>query len=180
MQLTDPTSAPAKPVDIYSTCSLNKATRHRRLGRSTTFLFHQVPRMATTIFKNIRLFDGNEVHQSATVVVKDGKISSVTTSMPSNVDTSATTIDGAGHTLLPGLIESHMHAHLLPGKGTLLETTGPGGWARRLTRCWSVTNAINRARNPETSNCLRYHNMSGHAQHTRRCHTNQESMRRFC
>lgn len=75
--------------------------------------------MATTVFKNIRVFDGEKIHPSATVVVKNGKISSVSTSLPSNAEDGATTIDGTGHTLLPGLIEAHMHAHLPPGKGTV-------------------------------------------------------------
>ena len=78
--------------------------------------------MATTVFKNIRVFDGEKVHQSATVVVKNGKIASVSTSALSGVEEGATTIDGAGQTLLPGLIESHMHAHLPPGTGTVLPT----------------------------------------------------------
>jgi hypothetical protein len=75
--------------------------------------------MPTTIFKNIRVFDGEKIHQSATVVVKDGKISSVSKSAPSTIEDGATTIDGAGHTLLPGLIEAHMHAHLSPGQGII-------------------------------------------------------------
>jgi imidazolonepropionase-like amidohydrolase len=75
--------------------------------------------MATTIFKNVRVFDGEDIHQSANVVVKDGKISSVSSSPPSNVEADATTVDGAGHTLLPGLIEAHMHAHLHTGEGTV-------------------------------------------------------------
>ena len=75
--------------------------------------------MATTIFKNVRVFDGEDIHQSATVVVQNGKISSVSSSPPSNVEAGATTIDGAGHTLLPGLIEAHMHAHLHTGEGTV-------------------------------------------------------------
>jgi imidazolonepropionase-like amidohydrolase len=79
--------------------------------------------MATTVFKNIRVFDGEKIHQSATVVVKNGKIFSVSSSPPPNVEASATTIDGAGHTLLPGLIEAHMHAHLHTGEGTVRQLT---------------------------------------------------------
>jgi imidazolonepropionase-like amidohydrolase len=74
--------------------------------------------MATTVFQNVRVFDGEKIHQSASVVVKDGKISSVSSTQPPNIE-GATTIDGAGHTLLPGLIEAHMHAHIHAGKGTV-------------------------------------------------------------
>ena len=75
--------------------------------------------MTTTIFTNVRIFDGERVLPTSTVVVKDGKIASLGES--ENVEpvpSHAKTIDGAGHTLLPGLIEAHMHAHLEPGMGS--------------------------------------------------------------
>ena len=74
----------------------------------------------TTIFSNVRLFDGESVHPSATVTVKDGLISSVSpspTQHAGSTDHNVTTIDGAGRMLLPGLIDAHVHAHLRPGKG---------------------------------------------------------------
>jgi imidazolonepropionase-like amidohydrolase len=72
----------------------------------------------TTVFKNVRLFDGEKVYPSANVVVENGKISAVGIAVPTKAEEDATVIDGTGHTLLPGLIEAHMHAHLPPGKGT--------------------------------------------------------------
>ena len=74
----------------------------------------------TTIFLNARVFDGDRVHPGPlNVVVKDSKIDSI--SKPENGESmprDAKFIDAAGHTLLPGLIEAHMHAHLRPGMGS--------------------------------------------------------------
>ena len=123
-----------------------------------------IPVMATTVFKDIRVFDGEKVHQSATVVVKNGKISSVSASPPSNIEGGATTVDGTGHTLLPGLIEAHMHAHLPPGKGTV-QTTHSRGRVRSLRSCWSITKTVDRPRNPEASHRLRHYHMFRHAQY---------------
>lgn len=68
-----------------------------------------------TVIKNVRLFDGKDVHPSATVIFSPttGKITDVSTSSSSNVATEPgmTVIDGRGHTLLPGLIESHVHVY---------------------------------------------------------------------
>ncbi|HEY3885433.1 MAG TPA: amidohydrolase family protein, partial [Vicinamibacterales bacterium] len=56
---------------------------------------------------NVRVFDGSSVIEHATVVVDHGTIVSVGESpVPANIDT----IDGAGKTLLPGLIDAHTHA----------------------------------------------------------------------
>jgi dihydroorotase-like cyclic amidohydrolase len=70
--------------------------------------------MTTTVVKNVLLFDGTQSHSNATVIFDSstGKITSVSTG--SNIaqhPSGATVIDGKGHTLLPGLIESHMHCH---------------------------------------------------------------------
>jgi imidazolonepropionase-like amidohydrolase len=75
-----------------------------------------------TVFENVRLFDGEKIYPSANVVVKNGKISTVSIATPTKGEEGATVIDGTGHTLLPGLIEAHMHAHLPPGKGTVYDT----------------------------------------------------------
>lgn len=68
-----------------------------------------------TVIKDVRLFDGKDVHSSATVVFSPstGKILDVSTSSTSDIPTEPgmTVIDGRGHTLLPGLIESHVHVY---------------------------------------------------------------------
>lgn len=69
-------------------------------------------KMAPTIIHSVLLFDGTSVHQDATVSFdsSSGLITSVSKDK-SGFPQGATVIDGHGHTLLPGLIESHMHVH---------------------------------------------------------------------
>ena len=76
--------------------------------------------MGTTIFKNIRVFDGQNIIPSASIIVKNGIFSSVSdiSSATSQEESEATVIDGSERTLLPGLIDGHMHAHIPPGKGS--------------------------------------------------------------
>ena len=56
---------------------------------------------------NVRVFDGGRVIPAATVVVRDGRIEAVDpgAKTPAGVQV----IDGAGKTLLPGLIDAHVH-----------------------------------------------------------------------
>ena len=70
--------------------------------------------MTQTIIHSVLLFDGENVHQNATVTFDSdtGLITSVSTSGSGNSHpTDATVIDGKGHTLLPGLMEAHMHCY---------------------------------------------------------------------
>jgi imidazolonepropionase-like amidohydrolase len=59
------------------------------------------------VIRNARVFDGEKIISGASVVVTDSKIAAV----GSNVQAppSAQVIDGTGDTLLPGLIDSHVH-----------------------------------------------------------------------
>ncbi|MGB8960044.1 MAG: amidohydrolase family protein [Candidatus Aminicenantales bacterium] len=59
------------------------------------------------LIANVRLFDGEKVVPSASVLVENGKIEAVgkTVAVPLN----AQVIDGAGKTLIPGLIDAHVH-----------------------------------------------------------------------
>ncbi|HEV2637408.1 MAG TPA: amidohydrolase family protein [Actinocrinis sp.] len=66
-----------------------------------------------TAITNVRVFDGQRVGEPTTVVIEDGVISADASTQgidPNNV------VDGAGGTLLPGLIDTHVHvdkvAHL--------------------------------------------------------------------
>ncbi|KAG9039969.1 hypothetical protein FRB95_004441 [Tulasnella sp. JGI-2019a] len=62
--------------------------------------------MDATIIANVRVFDGERVTDNQTVTIKGTVISSIT---PAHLDVSSATIDGTGCTLLPGLIDSHVH-----------------------------------------------------------------------
>jgi len=61
----------------------------------------------TTAVKNVRIFDGGKAILAGTVVIKDGKIAAVGAKVAIPAD--AEIIDGRGKTLLPGLIDSHVH-----------------------------------------------------------------------
>ena len=79
--------------------------------------------MSKTVVHSVLLFDGETTHKNATVVFDSntGLITSVSTANNDAFPSDATIIDGKGHTLLPGLIEAHMHCHDLhmpPGIST--------------------------------------------------------------
>ena len=60
-----------------------------------------------TVIRNVRLFDGDIVIPQASVVVENGLIKAVAAAV--EPPPGAEIIDGTGKTLLPGLIDSHVH-----------------------------------------------------------------------
>jgi imidazolonepropionase-like amidohydrolase len=67
----------------------------------------QPPAPATFIVKNARVFDGERVHDNAQVAVEHGIIRAVGRDLSTFAHLPA--IDGTGATLLPGLIDAHVH-----------------------------------------------------------------------
>jgi len=71
---------------------------------------------ATTLFQNVRIFDGKSATLSAAsnVLVRGNKIETIS-AQPIAVDRRADTriVDGGGRTLMPGLIDNHWHAMLI-------------------------------------------------------------------
>jgi len=61
----------------------------------------------STVFIGVRLFDGERTHAETTVIVRGNRIELVKKSAP--IPPSALVIEGAGRTLLPGLIDAHAH-----------------------------------------------------------------------
>ena len=59
------------------------------------------------VISNARVFDGEKIITGATVVVSDGKIAAVGPKIATPSD--AQIIDATGDTLMPGLIDSHVH-----------------------------------------------------------------------
>ncbi|MBY0422389.1 MAG: hypothetical protein K2Q06_08805, partial [Parvularculaceae bacterium] len=57
--------------------------------------------------KNVRVFDGTAVVENTTVVVRDGKVAAMNPAAPT---TGLAVLDGKGKTLLPGLVDAHVHA----------------------------------------------------------------------
>ncbi len=58
-----------------------------------------------TAFTNARIFDGEQVTEARTVVVQGPLIRAVGGGLPAD----ATIIDARGATLMPGLIDAHVH-----------------------------------------------------------------------
>jgi predicted amidohydrolase YtcJ len=84
--------------------------------------------------RDVRVFDGERLHPRLTVVVRDGAIESTRpdTVVPAGFEV----IDGQGLTLLPGLVDSHMHARedalvqtLVFGVTTVLDMFTDPAWA---------------------------------------------------
>jgi imidazolonepropionase-like amidohydrolase len=65
------------------------------------------PAAPPLVISNVRLFDGEDVLPSTTVVVQGGLITAVGNGAATPAG--AEVIDGAGKTLLPGLIDAHTH-----------------------------------------------------------------------
>ncbi|MFL1380813.1 amidohydrolase family protein [Nocardiopsis protaetiae] len=64
-----------------------------------------------TTITGVRVFDGVETLEGPrTVTVEDGVIASVESGPPAGAP-AGTVVDGAGSTLLPGLIDTHAHVH---------------------------------------------------------------------
>ena len=93
--------------------------RTRRVGRAALVLiawhfaiggglYAQSP---ATVIQGARVFTGDEVLDSATVVIRGRTIESVTpgTDIPAGAGDEAEVVEAQGMTLLPGLIDSHTH-----------------------------------------------------------------------
>ncbi|KAI6870866.1 hypothetical protein KC343_g2854 [Hortaea werneckii] len=66
--------------------------------------------MTSFLITDVRIFDGEEViAEAGSVLVENGKITKVSTS--SSISFDGPTYSKPGHTLLPGLIDAHIHAN---------------------------------------------------------------------
>ncbi|MER5951895.1 amidohydrolase family protein [Streptomyces sp. NPDC001904] len=75
------------------------------------------PGPARTALLNVRVLDGRRLTEPCTVVIDGGVIA------PDNGTSGARTVDGSGMTLLPGLIDAHVHLH---GPDTLARLASHG------------------------------------------------------
>lgn len=101
----------------------------------------------TLVIKNARVIIGNgEVLPSASVVIKDGRIQQV--SAEEVTISGAQVIDAAGKSLMPGLIDTHMHIFHSFEQGeqvyrSLLENQAPGYMKSFLTYGVTTIKSIN-------------------------------------
>lgn len=103
-----------------------------------------------TVFQHVRVFDGETIAANRDVLVQDGKIARVASHIRPPVH--AAIVDGAGRTLLPGLIDAHTHTYpgalttaLVFGITTELEMFGDAARARAWRDEQKAGNANDRA-----------------------------------
>lgn len=76
--------------------------------------------MSATLITNARIFNGvSVISESGHVLIESGRISQISLQEPLPVPEGCVVVDAAGCTLLPGLIDAHMHVYQDVG---LLET----------------------------------------------------------
>ena len=63
--------------------------------------------MSSFLLRDVRIFDCEDAIERGSVLVENGKISRVSSS---SIDYAGTTYSKPGHTVLPGLIDVHIHA----------------------------------------------------------------------
>lgn len=63
--------------------------------------------MASFLIKDVRIFDGKDTIEQGSVLVEDGKIKQVSSGQ---IFFEGTSISKPGCTLLPGLVDCHIHA----------------------------------------------------------------------
>ncbi len=76
---------------------------------ATAFVCGSPAQQTPVAFQHVRLFDGLQTTQDTTVVISSGAIQSV--AADAVIPPGAQVIDGQGKTLLPGLIDAHVHIH---------------------------------------------------------------------
>ncbi|MES2317275.1 MAG: CIA30 family protein [Pseudomonadota bacterium] len=64
---------------------------------------------AATLVRDVRVFDGERMHAKRSVLIDGGKI--VNANFKGTAPTGSSVVSGAGRTLLPGLIDAHVHAY---------------------------------------------------------------------
>jgi imidazolonepropionase-like amidohydrolase len=92
------------------------------------------------LFTNVNVFDGTSdgLHEGTNVLVEGNLIKTISNS-PIQAASGATVIDGGGRTLMPGLIDAHVHFNLA-AEGGLTEITGDLTWEDLAIRSVAMAN----------------------------------------
>lgn len=106
--------------------------------------------MSATLISNARIFDGvSVISECGHVLIESGRITQISLREPLSPESPCKVVDASGCTLLPGLIDAHMHVfqdvQLLEiamryGVTTVLDLHNEPGWFKEI-------NAITRKRN---------------------------------
>ena len=92
---------------------------------STTSLLPAQSSDSSFVIRNVRVFDGETVAERQTVVITEGKIAAVGASAIA-VPSGAQEIAGDARTLLPGLIDAHVHLPVFGAAGALQQNLAFG------------------------------------------------------
>jgi len=103
-----------------------QAYSKEHLGQNEA-LFRDLQRSGTFLIRNARIFTGEgKVIENGSVLVRDGKIAEIYEGPGPDPDSlHAETVEGAGKTLLPGLIDAHVHLGAPGGISTSNEDYDP-------------------------------------------------------
>ncbi len=116
--------APFVVMGVHQAYSKENVAKNRILQR-------ELSRNVAFVIRNVRIFTGDAVIENGSVLLRNGKIAEVFRSeAPDAKSLRATDIEGAGKTLLPGLIDVHVH---LAAPGGLLEKQSdykPRSWMK--------------------------------------------------
>ena len=113
---------------VVGSCGVSLAQGDADLEAPGLQPFAAPVRSGTTLFENVRIFDGRSSTLSApsNVLVKDGIIERIS-ARPIVIDTNANarTIAADGRVLMPGLIDAHWHAIMAATPQMMLMTADP-------------------------------------------------------
>ena len=116
------------------------------LGAVSLSPAHAQPAPAT-LFRGVRVFDGERMLGERDVLVQDGRIARVGTGI--SAPAGAAVVDGRGKTLLPGLIDAHTHTF--------------GGDVGRQALVFGVTTELDMFTIPQTAAAARAEQAAGRA-----------------
>jgi len=66
--------------------------------------------MSSLLIRDVRIFTGDKIIPNGSVLVSDGKIHQLSESQLNPLDDSTQVFSKPGHTLIPGLVDAHIHA----------------------------------------------------------------------
>src|SRR5215467_4901543 len=100
-----------------------------------TFLLTVQARSQTQLIHDVRVFDGEHVLEHRSVLIENGKISRIETSLKAP---NAEIIEGHNRTLLPGLIDAHVTSLSTCRMPLPLSVLPEAKYAQRWGRCTSA------------------------------------------
>jgi imidazolonepropionase-like amidohydrolase/ABC-type multidrug transport system permease subunit len=123
-------------MGVWQAYSKESIARNKRFDRD-------LGRRITYLVKNARIFTGDgSVIDRGSVLMRDGKIDEIFAGQaPKAEDLKAVEIDGAGKTLMPGLIDAHVHVGA-PGGFWKNASDYPAKWPTRVLKAYLYSGVL--------------------------------------